>query len=1020
VVDFADAALAAAAGVGNVDSAAITIGLGDADSSGSVTTRDALVIARFVAGLSVHSYLGLPVGRQEVVVQPGTAVTIFYAGGAAIEIVPGELAAATRIAIEEIHSDSSADEDSVLGPAFEITVSEASAGSAAALAARQPGGFARVLRQVQGSAARASGAGVAPGASSSTGLLSYLVLPLWRSATRLANPKTYVRYTVAALTFPAYAVVQVTRQATGLALRTGAAIGSWAVGAAKGVKVRAQAWHRSPVVCEKNIRLHSEARPGDSYINVVVVHGIQLGIGSVPIACSYFNPPRNESFWGDLDSAVVARNPALAGKIRFHRFVYPSFNSPTLAADSLASMLADGSKFEHLPVMIVAQSMGGLVAAEALRMARPDTPIVRLATFGTPFAGSVLAQPAVAAEACAAAAAIGGTLLGLGSAALACAGAVYVLFPSEGMQSLRPGGAFIAQTLVAPPSGLFFAHASDVLNQPLRNPLASLTLAFAAPDTTDASPFGNDGVVKVSSALRFPSASTLVARGIFHISWADPGPDLDFTASAVASLVGTAPFALVAVSGNAQTLVAGQRSAPLVVKVTSVLGQPLSGIQVTFSGGPQGSQVVATDPSGFAFLEVEMPTPARSLTVSAAVPGIRALAFVVGVGGGPVDYEPNDSPATATSISPGETQQQSLDPASDVDWLRLQITQPTDVVLTMTGASSANHVHDFDLYAANGTTVLAQAGGLLSNGLTLAYPQAPVGALVRICADIGDSYCDTHGVGDLALGPYAVTFTVAPPADPFEPNNTIGGATPIALGTPQTHSIHSFSDVDVLRPQLTGATDLTVAVTATSGAGRFTLQLLDSTGAHVANVCSASAGAGATLTYPNAPPNVYVRVVGATSCAATSTTMVSNQLVGSYTVQVTGVAVGAGTDAYEPNNTVATATPIALGASQEHGIRYLRDVDVLQLQVAQGTAFALDVTVPSGSQRFTIQLLDASGVHVANACSASSGAGVTLNVPSAPAAAFARIVALGPSSCAGTSTTTVSSQVVGSYSMMLR
>jgi pimeloyl-ACP methyl ester carboxylesterase len=122
------------------------------------------------------------------------------------------------------------------------------------------------------------------------------------------------------------------------------------------------------------------------------------------------------------------------------------------------------------------------------------------------------------------------------------------------------------------------------------------------------------------------------------------------------------------------------------------------------------------------------------------------------------DYEPNDTPVSATPIAPGETQIHSMT-AGDVDWLSLTITQPSAVELTLTGSSNADHVHDFDIYDATGTRLLASAFGIPSRGITVRLSSAPPGARVRICADDEDGACD-GGPGDLSIGSYQVTLAV--------------------------------------------------------------------------------------------------------------------------------------------------------------------------------------------------------------------------------------------------------------------
>lgn len=164
--------------------------------------------------------------------------------------------------------------------------------------------------------------------------------------------------------------------------------------------------------------------------------------------------------------------------------------------------------------------------------------------------------------------------------------------------------------------------------------------------------------------------------------------------------------------------------------------------------------------------------------VSAIAPGTSTItATIEGVtGSGTVTvisaqaYEPNDTPATATPIAPGETQTHSM-PVGDVDWLSLSITQTSSVRLILKGASTKSHVHDFNLYDATGTKLLATMSGIPSNGITLQFSAAPAGAKVKICADASDNVCN-GGPGDLDIGSYDVTFTVLSASSSPDPRPT--------------------------------------------------------------------------------------------------------------------------------------------------------------------------------------------------------------------------------------------------------
>jgi hypothetical protein len=641
VVDFADAALAAEAGVGVLDTASVTIGLGDADSSNTVTTRDGLIIARYVAGLINHPYLGQLVGPQVAVVSPGHDVTVSYAGGASIDVSANDIASATQLTIEEVAGDTSIGSDSILGPAFNFTVSAPSSGIAPTTAIGLRRGFRSQLTIISSFAPRAS-----PLAASSGGPSSTLVLPSWNlpapspQITPYLQLSTSVTTATSTETIFGYTLPTVTREVTGFAMRTAASLENWAHGAI--VKAQAKVW--TIVQCQQNIHLSSAIAPASgNYLNVVLIHGIQLTDPSTPgvggstfLECdNYAIGSSLDLFWYQVVTRLNQNFPLLGSKLRFHRLVYPTFNVPTLAGQFLAGALVHSSNLVGHPTMLVGHSMGGLVAAEALRNS-VGSPVVRVVTFGTPFWGTPLAEPGITDPAklvlCAASAGLSVVVPG---SVLACALGAYILFPTAGLRSLRPTDSFITTTLRAPPQTLFFAFAGDVLP-------ATQTCTFgkftALTNWLSGLTTGTDGLVPTYSAYRFPSRSDDVPFDCTeHMNFADTQEGLDKTALAVADVAFNAPAALSSVSGNGQTVQPGQ-PVQLVVSAHNVLDVGVSGETVTFSSSWSQPVQALTDPAGNATVTLSAPSAAGSYSIVvtiAGLPPLTASVTVVAAGSAP-------------------------------------------------------------------------------------------------------------------------------------------------------------------------------------------------------------------------------------------------------------------------------------------------------------------------------------------------------------------------------------------------
>jgi len=131
--------------------------------------------------------------------------------------------------------------------------------------------------------------------------------------------------------------------------------------------------------------------------------------------------------------------------------------------------------------------------------------------------------------------------------------------------------------------------------------------------------------------------------------------------------------------------------------------------------------------------------------------------------------------------------------------------------------------------------------------------------------------------------------------------------------------LSAAGDRDYFQLGLGGASNLTVSLSlpvALTGPGRVNISLLDANGRILTYGCTAANGTTASLTFTNVPQTAYV-MVGSESYTGTSCSYLSNSnlTVGAYSISLTATQIGgAGLDPiFEPNNTIATATPLASG-----------------------------------------------------------------------------------------------------------
>jgi adhesin/invasin len=224
--------------------------------------------------------------------------------------------------------------------------------------------------------------------------------------------------------------------------------------------------------------------------------------------------------------------------------------------------------------------------------------------------------------------------------------------------------------------------------------------AISATDvTTDAQ--GNARTFLTLGAVAGANTVTATSAGL-------TGSPIVFAAQAMA----LAPSAASVASGNAQTLVAGTPSAPLVVRVVDQNGDGIAGFQVTYQvasgGGTLSQATVATDAQG----------NAQSVLTSGATAGPNSVvATAPGLAGSPLTFTLTGTagPATALAIASGDNQSAVVGTA---------LAQPFVVRVTdANGNAAANVPVSFAVTAGGGslsaTNVTTNARGEASSSLTL-------------------------------------------------------------------------------------------------------------------------------------------------------------------------------------------------------------------------------------------------------------------------------------------------------------
>jgi len=329
------------------------------------------------------------------------------------------------------------------------------------------------------------------------------------------------------------------------------------------------------------------------------------------------------------------------------------------------------------------------------------------------------------------------------------------------------------------------------------------------------------------------------------------------------------------------------------------------------------------------------------------------------------EVEPNDTSAQAQVVALGMQLDAALT-AGEQDWFQFT-TAGGNVRLFAHGAVELDTV--FELRDASGTTVLAvddDSSGYFS-AISLNLPAGSYQLRVTGWAPT------TAGTYQLEIGQIGA---VGPTAVESEPNDTLGSANVVAGGDTIDGALGSATDQDWYRLTLTAPRTgiwFQIGEGAAPWVSNHRYEIHDAAGALLAPTASFGSNAGnansqqlRTSQIRCWPAGTYYLVVKHAVAPSGYGLLVPQ---GNYRLQLTAMPMGQGMAMVEvePNNTVATATPMGLGGRASGAITILSGADpndifgpfvinvasVLQYQTMQGsTGPLLDSTV---------RLLDADG-----------------------------------------------------------
>lgn len=297
-------------------------------------------------------------------------------------------------------------------------------------------------------------------------------------------------------------------------------------------------------------------------------------------------------------------------------------------------------------------------------------------------------------------------------------------------------------------------------------------------------------------------------------------------------------------------------------------------------------------------------------------------------------YEPDNSRTTAGKIVAGETQSHSIHVAGDEDWIRIRPVQSGSYQIQTSGDGDMK----LDLYAANGTTLLASDddSGVGLNARIGYNLTANTDYYIKAYAYNSSSVINEYGVG--------VTLMASQLGDEYENDNSPTSAKSISLGVTQTHSIHTTGDVDWVTFTPRVSAEYTIQ-TVGSGLNCDTQLYLYSSlsNAQADNYLQWDDDSG---TDRNA---LVTRVLNAGTTYYIKARAWSTYTIPSYGLKITQ---NSGTDAsnsfngdeYESDNLSGECKPIAVGREYTHSIHVRSDTDWVRFFTHQTGTYTIQTT----------------------------------------------------------------------------
>lgn len=336
----------------------------------------------------------------------------------------------------------------------------------------------------------------------------------------------------------------------------------------------------------------------------------------------------------------------------------------------------------------------------------------------------------------------------------------------------------------------------------------------------------------------------------------------------------------------------------------NLLTQPTSG--GTAKSSSKAEQLYDKRVKAVATPKTSQPPPVSTAKSPAPLPQALSQA---------IEIEQNNSIGRANYIQANVTVTGRIDPRKDVDWYMISVRQQGELKIKVTNVAPeidyAVRVWDSEY-----RTISSWITPLRVGAETLGDVDLPSPGVYFI--ELRDGKDDTA-----SQQPYQLVLNFTPSVDPYEPNNSFGTASPLSPGTTWKSTILPQKDGDWYRIDFEEHGELKIAAKEVSDSLDIAMRIWNADKRTITGwYTPLKAGGDTNATIDIPAPGSYILEMRDGKDDSRSVTPFTTTIT--FTPSV---------DSYEPNNSIGSAAPLAIGETIRATILPKKDADCYRIDV---------------------------------------------------------------------------------------